>query len=237
MKRLKRIINNRPVAIMVHGKSISELENRIGEFKKFDLCWASINHFRLTETIVEKIGEWLDIIYITSPLRVLQNQYTIREFLDRKANNLWITTHNINYNQEKTLIDDSVSHGNFNTLFCFLFYLAKHNLTKTIVLFGADGAKEKTESPYYKTQEFLLGDLEVSMEDKWEDIYKDTNVANRRFVEFCSYHNVVLPRIINCSKDSHINCFEKVDYDTAISTLFDIEKQRNWWTRGIRFSR
>lgn len=210
MKRIKRIINNRPVAIMVHGPSIKELEDRIGHLN-YDWCWASINHFHLVEPIIQRIGKHIELLYMTSPLRIFQNQNRIRNFLDRKDKNLWITTHNIDYNPKKTYLDtDSGAHGRFNTLFAFLYLLIRLE-TETVILFGADGG-DIGKGAYYKQSEFELGSMEEPMGEKGTPLMNDTKVADHNFNKFLGDIEIKT-KILNVSPNSLITSFEKITYD------------------------
>lgn len=104
LSKLKQIINNRPVAIMVHGKSIETLEQRINEYKDLDVCWVSMNLFSIMEKfILSKINKKLDIVLdcstvANSNLVNYENNFRqprLKEFLSKQYNNLWVTTKGI----------------------------------------------------------------------------------------------------------------------------------------------
>jgi len=61
-EKLKNIINGRTVGIIARGGSVKELDERIEEFKDYDICWASMNLFTPAEEILAKIGKELSIV-------------------------------------------------------------------------------------------------------------------------------------------------------------------------------
>ena len=104
MHKLKVLINDRPVAILAHGKSIKELENYIEKFQKYDICWTSLGVFNMMEDfILSKINKKLDIVYDSATVSggLLEYYETkvrlprIREFVTRNVNNVWITTEGV----------------------------------------------------------------------------------------------------------------------------------------------
>lgn len=104
MEKLKRIINNRVVCILAHGKSIEQLEQNIEQFKDLDICWASVGLFTIMEDfILSKINKHLDIVFdcasvSESNMNYYENEVRLprlEKFLSRNENNLWITTHGI----------------------------------------------------------------------------------------------------------------------------------------------
>ena len=165
MERLKKIINNRVVAVIAHGKSVEELEKRIEEFKKFDICWATLNQFPIMEKfILNKIDKQLDIVFDSSTItRDLAEEFEksvriprLKEFLERKYKNMWITTEGVlkwyllpfgykdflfKHNRKILIIDDLIPKQFLsvpNSLTLLLSSVAIGG-AKTILLFGADG--------------------------------------------------------------------------------------------------
>jgi len=64
MKRLAEKIKDKTVCIALHGKSLQELEDKIGDFNNNSICWASLNAFDIVdEYILSKVYRKLDIIY------------------------------------------------------------------------------------------------------------------------------------------------------------------------------
>lgn len=101
LEYLKKIINKRPIIIMLHGKSIEGLENNIQSLKNLDICYTSLNYFDLLENnILSKIDKRLSFVYDSSGIVPKQVQYyegawripRLKKYLNRPDNNLWITT-------------------------------------------------------------------------------------------------------------------------------------------------
>src|SRR3989344_6230361 len=63
LEHLRRIINGRPVAILVAGPSISELEERIVELSQADICYFGLNNFFVQENhILKKINKHFSVL-------------------------------------------------------------------------------------------------------------------------------------------------------------------------------
>lgn len=99
--KLKEIINNRVVCIVLHGKSVEGLEQHIESLKDLDLCWISVTDFPMIEDfILSKIDKKLDVLFdcATVPHARIPHYELYRRlprlsvFLNREMNNLWITT-------------------------------------------------------------------------------------------------------------------------------------------------
>lgn len=104
MNKLQKIINGRPVCMLVHGKSIVELEQYIHLLKDKDICWASTGVFPMMEEfILSSIGKKLDIVFdcaTVAPHLFKDYEFGVRlpridEFLSREENNLWCTSFGI----------------------------------------------------------------------------------------------------------------------------------------------
>ena len=91
--RLRCIINHRPVAIVLHGPSLSEFEERITALKDCDICYITLNDFVTPEKhILRKIGHKFSILMRSSyPIERLQIKEIIDEFLKREENNIFIS--------------------------------------------------------------------------------------------------------------------------------------------------
>lgn len=93
IEAMKRIVGNRDIALLVHGPSIRQLEERIGELAGQDVCYVSLNQFpRLEEPMLTKIGERLDLVMIGNPLTFGEHEEQIYEFLSRDDDNMFITS-------------------------------------------------------------------------------------------------------------------------------------------------
>lgn len=167
MDRLRKIIGGRVTAVLAHGASVNELEKRIEEFKKFDICWTTFNQFPIMEKfILNKINKNLSIVYDSSSITMsLAKEYDeeiriprLTDFLSRKDNNLWITTLGIvrdymkpfgftsflqRFSNKIMIIDDYIPQAFLqvpNSLTLVLGCMAIGGAS-TILLFGADGYK------------------------------------------------------------------------------------------------
>lgn len=104
MGKVSSVIRGRPVCIMVHGASLNELESRIEEYRDQDICWVGLGLFTtLEQFILSKIQKELDIVFdCASVAGGLRHHYEtavrmprLERYLQRPANNLWITTHGV----------------------------------------------------------------------------------------------------------------------------------------------
>ena len=89
IERLRRVINKRPVGIILHGASIAELEGRITELEDCDICYFSLNAFRgIEEHILQKINRNLSLIMCSAAPGKQMND--IIDFLERQeGKRLW----------------------------------------------------------------------------------------------------------------------------------------------------
>lgn len=101
---IKAQINRRPVAIMLHGGSISQLEKDIGGYNLNDICWVSLGLFTVMEKyILSKINRRLEIVFDCATvskanMRHYENNVRlprIAKYLTSNRRNTWITTHGI----------------------------------------------------------------------------------------------------------------------------------------------
>lgn len=90
IERLRRVINKRPVAIILPGFSARELEERIGELKDCDICYAGLNTFwPIEKYILKKISRHLSIVMNSAdPGGEMDN---IVDFLERPEDNIFIS--------------------------------------------------------------------------------------------------------------------------------------------------
>lgn len=90
IERLRRVINARPVAILLPGPSIGELERRISELENCDICYFGVNDFRIMETyILQKINRNLSLAMCTAaPGERLDDNI---DFLERREDNIFVS--------------------------------------------------------------------------------------------------------------------------------------------------
>lgn len=93
IERLRQVINKRPVAIILHGHSATELEERITELQNCDICYFSLNAFRAIEKyILQKINRNPSLV-MCSAIRsgVDSRMDDIIDFLERQEDNIFIS--------------------------------------------------------------------------------------------------------------------------------------------------
>lgn len=167
--KISEIINNRPVALVLQGKSVNELESRIQEFKDLNICWVALGLFTtIEEFILSKINKQLEIVFdcATVPESRLYSYETnerlprLDRFLSRNTNNLWITSNGIIRDTIKGLHQESFFNKHYNKIFIVDNLFPKKNISdymnvpnsaalflgalisgnpKNIVIFGLDG--------------------------------------------------------------------------------------------------
>ena len=94
IERLRRVINKRPVVIILHGPSATELEERINELEGCDICYFGLNNFRIPEEhILEKINRKLSVLMCSDPveLGVQMNNHNLIDFLERQEDSIFIS--------------------------------------------------------------------------------------------------------------------------------------------------
>jgi len=90
IERLRKVINKRPVAIILPGSSVRELEQRIKELEECDICYSSLNAFKvIEENILGKINRNFSIIMNSAEPWFDMNN--IINFLERAENNIFIS--------------------------------------------------------------------------------------------------------------------------------------------------
>jgi len=226
MERIKQKINNRTVAILSHGKSIEELEDKIYQFKDKDVCWVSFNYWQLMEEFVlSKIDKKLDIILDCANAETLEYEEAIRiPFISKllKRNTLvlslqkvldgWSVIKQKLYQDRIVLLDKHFDISTVaNTLVLLIYAIAQSN-PKEILLFGVDGYIEEDDglSSYYKPDFQLFRRLAIRLDNK-ATLKRETNAFNNTF--FSNYKKLFNKEYtistINYSKDSKITIFNK----------------------------
>lgn len=236
-------LTNRICCILLHGKSLEELEKRIEQFSNLDLIWGGINYFCPSEKILKKINKDFDIIFDSStlPLNInLEYETNFRiprlsEFLDRPKNNIYVcnkTGHdnlydfrkkyfpNFNEKYKNKIIyseDLGINSISFDvSLSLYIACLLKFN-PKRIVLFGADGGgsiESYFEYDLVKIDKKNNGDL-----GKEHQTLGDTNNVNTNFNRLMQENIGSVPEIINCSFETKYEVFKKISYDEVLNYL------------------
>lgn len=168
--RLNQTIQKRAVGVVGFGKSVGELEKRMWEFRKLDICWASFNHFDIIEDyILRKINKLLDIVFkFTQVLARMDKIVMLPRLMERLEKEKLIVTsryllkqghYNLpyvikafeKYKQNVVLLEDIRGNRNNcilniecspnNSITHIINVLSLTN-TKKIILFGFDGIRK-----------------------------------------------------------------------------------------------
>ncbi len=222
MNRIADIIKNRVLFVLLHGKSVQNLENYIMQFKDNDICYASMNYFtELEDSILSKVGKRISILWSSSPQNLVKRMPYVNQFLQRRDKNMLVThppalktfeaqtgVRFIERFRDKIWLDTTPPR-NLNSLLFFLPILVEGN-PKKIILFGADGSvggtRDDLVASYY------------SPIRKWKHVggiglVKDTRIFNMTFPEYDSRFNISRIPILNCSPGSHLKPFKIVQYE------------------------
>jgi len=114
LEKLKKVIKGRVVGIIARGGSAKILEERIDEFKDYNICWASMNVFEAAEGILSRIGKELSLV---SDCSTVKNWHTyepqvrmprFKKYLEKDNNLLFIS---------ELVIQESFKRDNFFQLF------------------------------------------------------------------------------------------------------------------------
>lgn len=173
-EKLKEIINNKTIWLLLPGASILELEFKIKDWEKYlsNICFAGINFFNIIENnILMKLdkGRYFDIVFDCSDVMndsLYEQKIRIprfKEYLNRPQNNRLITAHQIVNNMDSIMSNavlntwmDKITYIEpyiekywktaTNSLSLYLMMLTLFG-AKKIILFGADGWKGNSYHP------------------------------------------------------------------------------------------
>ena len=186
MKKLINKIKDKTVCVLLHGKSIEELEDRIEEFKNDNICWISMNEFDIIQdNILNKIDKQLDIIYNFSLHRGNMEKEiqipNIKQAIDKGS--LLITNKNLfidaytrlqqeefinEYKDKVLLLDDIKTKENIPLekvvsglpTICYILYSLAIMGASKIIIFGFDGSDYYVNSLNYST--YYKSNIELS---------------------------------------------------------------------------
>lgn len=241
LNKLRRIINQRTVAILVHGVSIAELEKRITELKDCDICYCSTDRFWLmNKYILSQINRSLSINACSAVPE--KDRGWIIPFLEKRENNMLISIKRafdqgemnnlIDKYDRKLLFHDIIYGPGYQEFFevpnqeyplhfpllnslSDLICLSIIGGASRIVLFGADGGRISKSSLYYRESEYDTGgDLDLI-----HDTLQLNMVMNVLLGRVYNTYNLALIDIVNCSPQSHYDVFRKLSYDETFELL------------------
>ncbi len=237
IERLKKIIHGRPVALLLPGPSILELERRIGELNNADICYATVNDFWVMERrLTHRIGKNLTAV-MCSAIECNVPSTIHFGYMNRPEDNVFISElagyhHNkmswpmfYKYHGDKLLyfIADrseralTVPNEEYplsflaQASFAILTCLMAIGGSSLIVLFGADGGRIG--------KDLYFADWQSDSESR---LRYDTLIFNKTMPDILERVNKlygVKPTILNCSEQSFYTPFEKVSYNKAIKEL------------------
>lgn len=250
VEHLRKIIDRRPVAILAAGPSINELERKVKELRRADICYFGLNAFLVYEThILRQIGKRTSVIMCSSREGIPGEIDSINDFLDRKDDNLFISSFwrgtfglmppNFNLKEfltkyDKKLIFFSVDkkrivpnkekplHFIEGNSLTVLVQMAIIGGASKIVIFGADGyCWGSAEKQYYRPGEYNIDNRTLARENLMRDTNKYFNpVVPIAIRNVYKTYNILPIDIINCSPRSFYTAFPIVSYEDTFRFLF-----------------
>lgn len=221
MSRITDIIANRPVFILLHGKSIKQLEHHIVQLKDKPICYASVNYFTvMEERILSRIGERISLLWSSSPQNIEERMPAVNKFLGRKDNNMLLThppalrlfdeqanVHFMERFREKIWLDITPPR-NLNSVL-FLIPILIEEGAKKIILFGADGCvggdRDTIVATYYNPEKYDDG--------RGVGIVRDTARFNVHFLPLLKKIKDSGAELLNCSPGSYLENIEIIQYE------------------------
>jgi hypothetical protein len=239
MDKIKNLINNRVVGLMLFGSSIVELEQRIEEFKDFDICWVSLGQWELMEKyILNKIDKELEITFDTAevenPIRfeIQRRLPRLEEFLSRPSNNFHITMRHPSISKLRKVIGSDIEDKYSSKIvyaedicpaqaFCVSFPLFITCLwalgANKIILFGADGNSNSIDT-YFHPEEVAI-EKKVANNESY-NLTGDSGWTASGFPKIVEQleieWNKKFPEVINCSEKSVHTLFPIKSYNETI---------------------
>lgn len=240
--QIEQSLLNKPVFVILHGKTCETLEQRIEEFKNKDIIWASISTFDIPQKyILDKINKKFSIVFDSSTVKN-EVDYEIKvrlprliNYLSENKDNKYICTKTdknnlfnlrnrlrLTFNEDyKNQIIYTEDIGIDPNLFCvslhlYIACLAKLGFKK-IVLFGADGGGKHGNNieSYYKYKEIKI-DKEIADNLSYNMVGDSANI-NSSFKSLMEKTLGYMPEVFNCSKDSLYTVFNFISYEEAIN--------------------
>ena len=235
-KILQKVIRDRPVAILLPGTSIKELEERITELKDADICYASVNDFWIMEEkILSKIGKQLEIVLCSAKecnvpskkhdkfldrenvaflTEDVSFHHSLDDYMDRYKDKLCFFATDLMFDSLNCPSPERPYHFFAQASFVVLLSMVLIGGAETVILFGADGGDRFQRGNYYG------GWRET--QSVWNLGY-DTGFLNATIFKVlenvCVTHGVSKFRILNCSPGSYYCAFNTLNYDMTFKFL------------------
>ncbi len=245
---LRQRMEGRTVAIVAQGKSVEELERRIGEFKDKNICWVSFSNFDIIDDyILSKIGKRCEMVFNAAPqepdverlvrvpnlIKVIDRGdlvITVINYITRLKDELKIDL--LEQRRDKFILVREIKIGNKmpynlnfgtnNTMSLVVACVLMAN-PQNIVLFGCDGVPREIAGGEPTVQTYYKHELIRPRKQRWS-LHHDTDMTNQKFME--GYNGAVnmfglsrLPQLYNCSPGSVLTCFQTVSYDAALNII------------------
>jgi len=198
-------LGDRPLAILMPGKSIGNFDRRKKEFSNLNWCFASINCFPEFDKMLSSIGKRLNIAIALAmgiAYYYCYKEKFFREFQHRGviiANKKEID-HPYSYKLDRYF---NYFYPESNTLASCLRLFMKKNVKK-IYLFGADGyAKDEL---YYKNWK------------EFDNTLEHRNMINQDTARFNKTFPYGKTEIINVSARSRYTPFKKINYSELLGS-------------------
>ncbi len=222
MSRITDIVADRPVFMVLPGKSVARLERVIQRFKERQICYVTVNNFSVLEKhILSRIHERFSIIHCHSIHGFQYRVGAIVDYLKRKDDNLMISTdiaigtfsslypNLVDEFRSKLWLIPSGKWKHYNTVLALLITLMEEKV-KNIIMFGNDGCNDVTakgaKANYYRAKETW------ATRGTGTGITGDTGRFNDVWPAFNIEYNIC-SRILNCSPGSHIEHIPIIRYE------------------------
>jgi len=236
--------NNKTILVVIHGRSIEELETRIDEFKNVKCTWASMSTFDIPQKyILDRIDKKFNVVFDSSTVKN-EREYELEvriprliKYLSENKENKYICTKtdkNNLFNLRSRLVlgfnenfKDQIIYtedlGIDPNPFCVSLHLYIACLVKMgfsrIILFGADGGGKWGNSieSYYKWEE-IKKDKEIAGNLSY-NMVGDSNNINSSFEPLMKQSLGFVPEIINCSPGSVYSAFKNISYSEVLNYI------------------
>ncbi len=236
LERLGEVIAERPLAILLPGPSIYQLEKSFLGLQNSNICYATVNDFWIfEEEILSQNDLTFDVILASATECNIPTAEHI-EYLGRGKDNVFLST-KVAWGEalnkylpefdSKLLFFETDPPPNVRVIpsveepltfrplasFALLLLICIIGGAEEIYLFGADGGQYSDNQLYYRTWP----------SQSWGRFMMDTRILNENFPiilkRVCDLYRIKQPKIYNVSTKSNYECFRKISYADAFDSL------------------